>query len=275
MRLLTLPYRLLRRFLAEQYSQTAAALSFATLLGVVPMIAVAVSILSHLPLADTLGMAIQKFLMTNLLPDKAGTIIAKYVTQFAFKAQRLTWLGLGVVALTAIMQMLTIEHAFNGIWNVKESRPLAKRILLHGLLLLLGPVIFGGSLAITTYLAGASLGLVEEWRSLTTTVFKALSFGFVAGFFALVYWKAPNRPVSGMHAVVGGLLAAAGFAGLHWLFSTYISGASNYRAMYGAFAAVPIFLLWLYFSWSVVLVGALTTADLGGIVGKMPKSGRS
>jgi len=265
MRLLTLPFRLIRRFLAERFSQTAAALSFATLLGLVPMIAVAASILSHLPLADTLTAAINKFLMTNLLPDRAGGIIAKYVTQFASKAGRLTWLGLAALTVTALAQMLTIEHAFNGIWNVRESRSLGRRVTMHLLALLLGPLIFGSSLAITTYIAGESLGLVEEWRSLTTTVFRILSFVFVAGVFALIYGKVPNRPVAAVHAIVGGVLAASGFSLLHWLFAGYIANASGYRAMYGAFAAVPVFLLWLYLSWSVILMGALATAELGGI----------
>ncbi len=271
MRLLTLPFRLIRRFLGERHAQTAAALSFVTLLGLVPMIAVATSILSHMPLADTIAAAIQKFHMANLLPDKAGGVIAKYVSQFALKAQRLTWLGLGVLLLTAVAQMLTIERAFNDIWHVREGRPLAKRLTMHLLALLLGPVVFGGSFAISTYIAGESLGLVEEWRSLTTTVFKTLSFAFVTGVFALLYWKVPNRPVAGFHALLGGLLAAGGFSGLHWLFAGYIAGASNYRAMYGAFAAIPVFLLWLYLSWSVILAGALTTADLGEVT---PASGR-
>src|SRR6202007_565470 len=100
----------------------------------------------------------------------------------------------------------TIEHAFNGIWNVREGRPFAKRVAMHLLLLLLGPLIFGSSFAVTTYIAGESLGLVEEWRSLTTLVFKTLSFAFVTGMFALVYWKVPNRHVTGGHAIVGGLL---------------------------------------------------------------------
>lgn len=268
MRLLTLPFRLIRRFLSGQYPQTAAALSFATLLGLVPMIAVAASVLSHLPLADAIAAAIHKFLMTNLLPDKAGGIIAKYVSQFAAKAQRLTWIGIGVLTVTAIAQMLTIEHAFNGIWNVRENRPLVKRVAMHLLALIFGPLIFGGSFAVTTYIAGASLGLVEEWRSLTTAVFKVLSFAFVTGTFALIYWKVPNRPVAGIHALAGGLLAAAGFSVLHWLFASYIAGATSYRAMYGAFAAIPLFLLWLYLSWSVILVGALTTADLGGVASR-------
>lgn len=266
MRLLTLPFRLFRRFLSGRYSQTAAALSFATLLGLVPMIAVAASILSYFPLADTIAVSIQKFLMTNLLPEKAGGIIAKYVSRFASKAHRLTWPGLGMLIATAIAQMLTIEQAFNGIWNVKEGRPLPKRLAMHLMALLLGPLIFGSSFAITTYLAGASIGLVEEWRSMTATVLKMLSFAFLTGIFSLAYWKVPNRSVKGMHAVAGGLVAAVGFGALHWLFASYVAGAANYRAMYGTFAAIPVFLLWLYLSWSLILIGALTTADLGGAV---------
>ena len=92
-----------------------------------------------------------------------------------------------------------------------------------------------------------------------------MSFAFVTGIFALSYWKVPNRPVAGWHALTGGVLAAAGFNGLHWLFAGFIAGNGNYRAMYGAFAAIPVFLLWLYLSWSVILVGALTTAELGGV----------
>ncbi|MFY9329504.1 MAG: YihY family inner membrane protein [Georgfuchsia sp.] len=266
MHLLTLPIRLFRRFFSGQYSQTAAALSFATLLGLVPMIAVAAAVLSHLPLADAIAASIQKFLMANLLPDKAGSIIAKYVSRFALKARHLTWVGLGALAMTAIAQMLTVEHAFNGIWNVRENRPLAKRVAMHLLVLIFGPLVFGGSFAITTYIAGASLGLIEEWRSLTSAVFKMLSFAFVSGMFALIYWKVPNRPVAGGHALVGGLLAAAGFSSLQWLFAGYIAEAASYHAMYGTFAVIPIFLLWLYLSWSVILAGALTTADLGGVM---------
>lgn len=268
MQLITLPLRLVRRFLKEQYSQTAAALSFSTLLGVVPMIAVAVSVLSHMPLADTIAASIHHFLMANLLPEKAGGVIAKYVTQFALKAQRLTWVGLGLFALTAITQMLTIERAFNGIWNVKENRPIARRIAMHLLTLLVGPLIFGGSFAVISYIVGGSLGLVSAWQSLTTTVFKALSFVFVAGIFALVYWKVPNRKVDPRHAIAGGMLAAAGFSGLHWLFASFIVSASNFRTTYGAFASMPVFLLWLYVSWSLILAGALTTADLGGVRGR-------
>ena len=262
MHLILLPFRVLRRFRNERLTQTAAALSFATLLGLVPMIAVAAAILSHFPLADTLSAAIQKFLLANLLPDKAGSIIAKYVSQFAHKANHLTWISIATLAVTAVAQMLTIEHAFNGIWAVRENRPLLRRIVMHVVALLLGPAVFGGSIAATTYLASTSLGLVEEWRTVTASVLRTLSFITVAGAFALLYWKVPNRPVARPHAILGGIAAALGFSAMQWLFAIYLASVSGYRIIYGAFAAIPIFLLWLYLSWSVILLGALITAEL-------------
>ncbi|MCK9283353.1 MAG: YihY family inner membrane protein [Rhodocyclaceae bacterium] len=262
MHFITLPWRILRRFLDERCAQTAAALAFATLLGLVPMIAVAAAILSHLPLADSLGSAVQKFLLANFLPEKAGTIIARYVSEFAHKAGRLTWIGIGALAFTAIMQMLTIEHAFNGIWRVQESRPFLRRVVMHVVALLLGPVVFGISLALTTYLATASIGLVAEWRGATAAVLRALSFVILATFFGLLYWKVPNRQIKCWHAACGGIFAAVGFAFLQWLFASYVSGISGYRVVYGAFAAIPIFLVWLYLSWGVILIGALLTAEV-------------
>jgi membrane protein len=262
MHLILLPFRVLQRFRKERLTQTAAALSFATLLGLVPMIAVAAAILSHLPMADTLAAAIQKFLLANLLPDKAGGIIAKYVAQFAHKADRLTWISIAALAVTAVAQMLTIEQAFNAIWAVREHRPLFRRLTMHLVALLLGPAVFGGSIAATTYVASTSLGLVEEWRAVTASVLRLLSFVTMAGIFALLYWKVPNRPVFRVHAAVGGIAAALGFGAMQWLFALYLASVSGYRIIYGAFAAIPIFLLWLYFSWSVILVGALITAEL-------------
>lgn len=264
MHLLLLPLRVLRRFLDERCTQTAAALSFATLLGLVPMIAVAVAIMSRLPLADALSVAVQKFLLANFLPEKAGGIIARYVGLFAQKAERLTWIGALALAATALMQMLTIEHAFNQIWRVKESRPFLRRVAMHLLALLLGPVVFGISIALVTYLVTASLGLVGEWKDATAWALRVVSFVFSAGLFTLLYWKVPNRPVDKHHALVGGLVAALGFALMQWLFAIYMASVPSYRIMYGAFAAIPIFLVWLYLSWGVILVGALISADFTG-----------
>jgi membrane protein len=128
---LLVPFRLIQRtacrFQDEHFVQTAAALSFATLVGLVPMIAAAFALISLLPVGVGLGSALQKFLLANLLPDKAGVIIAKYIGQFAARTGHVTLFGVGVLGATALMQMLTIERAFNHIWRVKANRPFLRR----------------------------------------------------------------------------------------------------------------------------------------------------
>jgi membrane protein len=262
-----LPVLVFERFRAERLAQTAAALSFATLLGLVPMIIVAAALIDHLPFAASIGKALERFLLANLLPEKAGAVIAKVVGQFAGRAGQVTMIGIAALAATTLMQMLTIEHAFNAIWKVRASRSLLRRLWIHGLALLLGPLLFGAGLAATTYLASVSLGLIAEPTWVTTMVFRAMSFGFVAGLFALFYWGVPNRSVSRWHAAIGGLLAAGGFLGMQQLFGLYITKFPTYALIYGSFAALPIFLVWLYASWTVILIGALVTAELPKAIG--------
>lgn len=262
---LRLVARVGKRFRAERLAQTAAALSFATMLGLVPMIVVVASLIDHLPFASwgvAIGRALEKFLLANLLPEKAGAVVARLVGQFTGRAERITLIGSLALVATALMQMLTIEHAFNTIWKVKAARSLPRRLAMHLLALILGPLLFGVSLAATTYLASASLGLVSEPQWVTTAVLGALSFGFVAGLFGLLYGGVPNRPISAWHAGTGGLLAATGFLGLQRLFGLYVVNFPTYTMVYGPFAALPIFLVWLYASWTVILLGALVTAEL-------------
>ncbi|HTY04610.1 MAG TPA: YihY family inner membrane protein [Rhodocyclaceae bacterium] len=264
--LILAPFRLVasvvRRFRGERLAQTAAALSFATLLGLVPMIVVAASMIDHLPFGPGIAAALEKFLLANLLPDKAGAVIARVVGQFADRADRVTLIGVLALAVTAVMQMLTIEHAFNAIWRVGAPRSILRRVAIHALVLVLGPLIFGVAFAIMTYLVSVSLGLVEEAQWVAAFAVRALSFASLAGVLGLAYWGVPNRSVSPWHAGLGGLLAAAGFLGMQRLFALYVVKFPTYTLIYGPFAAMPIFLAWLYGSWTVVLVGALVTAEL-------------
>ena len=262
MHLLLLPFRVFRRFIDERYAQAAAALSFSTLFSLVPMIAIAVLIIARLPFADNLSRGLEQFLLANLLPDRAGSIIVKYVAEFTRKTQHLPLIGGIAFMATALVQMLTIEHTFNTIWEVRESRPLLRRIAMHMLTLLLGPLLFGGSLALTTFIASASFGLVDEPFWAKADLLKAVTFAFMAGIFALVYWAVPNRRIVPWHAACGGLLAALGFASMQRLFGLYVVKFPTYAVIYGAFAAIPIFLLWLYLSWAVILLGALVVAEL-------------
>lgn len=261
--LLTLPIRTLRRFFAEGCLQTAAGLSFATLLGLVPLLAVGAAVLTWFPLGDALAAALEKFLLANLLPEKAGDIVARYLGRFAQKAGKLTWEVAAGLAVTALIQMLAVESAINAIWKSGTPRPLLRRVARHLLAVLAGPLLFGGMLALTTLAASASFGLLGETAWARAHFFPALSFAFLAGLFAGLYRAVPNAAVPWRHAVTGGVLAALGLAMLQRLFSEYVIGFAAYRVVYGAFSALPIFLAWLHLSWSVVLLGALTVSELG------------
>lgn len=259
---LRLIVRVVQRFREERCMQVAASLSFSTLIGLVPLVAMGLVLLAYLPFSVDVTLAIKKFLLANLLPEKAGKIIARYIEQFANKTQRLTLVGGAILAATALMQMLTIERAFNVIWRVKTSRPWLKRIGMHLLALFLGPLLFGIGLAGIGYLAGVSFGLVAEPHWLNAWFFRLLPLVVMTALFALVYYAVPNRAVRPWHALVGGLLATTGFSLMQRLFGAYIAQFPTYAVVYGAFSAIPIFLVWLHMSWSVVLVGALVVAEL-------------
>jgi len=226
------------------------------------MMAVGLGLISLFPFSTGMSVALEKFLLANLLPDKAGAVIAKYLGLFAHRADSVTLIGVAALAITALMQMLTIEHTFNAIWKIKTKRPFLRRVAMHLIALLFGPLAFGASLAFITFIAGVSFGLVDEPGWVGVAFYKALPVAFMAALFGLLYWAVPNRAVASWHAAMGGVLAAFGFLALHRLFGFYIANFPVYTAIYGAFAAVPIFLVWLYLSWSVILVGALVVAEL-------------
>lgn len=268
--MLLVPFRLVanvaRRFRAERCAQTAAALSFTTLLGLVPMLAVGAALIELLPFGIKLSAALEQFLLATLLPEKAGTVIAKYLGQFAHRAERVTWIGLFALGVTALLQMLTIEHTFNAIWKVHKRRPWLRRLGLHLLALLAGPLVFGGALASITFLATASFGLIDEPRWIRSAFSEAVPLVFLAMLFSLLYWALPNRDVARGHAIFSGVCAALAFVGMQRLFALYVVKLPTYALIYGAFAAMPIFLLWLYLSWSMILIGALLTAELPGVL---------
>lgn len=259
--------RVVRRFHNERCAQTAAALSFATLLALVPMIAVAMVLISQFPFAVSLAEALEKFFLANLLPEKSGSVIAKYMGQFAHRVDRVTFIGIAALAMTAVIQMFTIEHAFDAIWGVKLRRPLVRRVIVHAVALLLGPILLGGSLLLITYLVSASLGLINEPAWVTALIGKGLSFVLMTMILGFIYWGLPNKAVTPWHAALGGVVAASAFAGLQKTFALYISKIPAYTVLYGGFSAIPVFLVWVYASWGVVLIGALLVAEL-------PRAGR-
>lgn len=261
-RLFRLAQLMVQRYTEDRCNQVAASLSFTTLLSLVPLLTVALAILSRLPQFAVAEGMLTDFLMHNLLPEKAGRVIGSYALQFSEKTHRLTVLGGIGVFVTALMTMLTIDHVFNAIWRVGRRRSLQRRLGLYAAALVFGPLLAGLAMAAITYFVSASLGLINEPSWLRKILFKVLPIFFQIGMLTLIYGFVPNCRVRPRHALAGALFAGGLLLLLQQVFAGFVSAMPSYRLIYGAFAALPIFLLWLYLSWMMVLLGALLTAVL-------------
>jgi len=253
---------LVDRFRHVRAQQAAASLAFTTLLSLVPLIAVSVGVMSKIKAFDGMGGALQGFLLDNLLPDKAGAVIAKYTLQFSVQANKLTAVGSVMLLVGAIVMLLTIDRAFNQIWQVSRPRPLVQRLLTYWVVLTAGPLVLGGAVAGLTRLVSASLGVVDEPRWLQNGAYGAVPMVLLPAFLTLIYFLVPNRRVRCAHAIIGGVVAGAGLMLMQRLFGLYLSQFGTYTLIYGAFAVVPVFLLWLYVCWATILLGALVAALL-------------
>jgi len=253
------------RFKEERCEQTAASLAFTTLLGIVPFLAVALILISRFELFAGFSEAVRSFLLANMLPEKAGKVIAGYALKFSYKAESLNAIGFVMIVVTAVLLMLSVEQAFNRIWRVHQPRALWRRLAIYGGILVLGPIALGASLAVSSYLFTVSLGLVNEPKWVTNLMLKTMPIATLAMLFGVLYYVLPNRATVKWHAVMGGLIAALGFAVTQKLFSLYLAKFSTYTEIYGVFGTTPIFLIWLYLSWLVVVMGALVAAVLDDI----------
>lgn len=246
---------------------TAASLTYTTLLSLVPLFTVALAVSTAFPVFDDAVSALQEFILENFLPDARGIdTIGEQITSFTENAGQLTAIGIGFLVITSVMLMLTIDEALNRIFRVQRRRPLLQQVLIYWGVLTLGPVLIGGSLSTTSFAVGASLGMLNL-DYLAEAVLRVLPFLFTCAAFTLLYAVVPYRYVELRHALVGAILAGVVFEIAKRSFALYLGWFPTYRLIYGAFATIPIFLIWLYVSWLVVLAGAAFTAVLPGYQG--------
>jgi membrane protein len=250
------------RFATDGVAQTAASLTYTTLLAIVPLITISLTIFSAFPAFQTVSTNLKIFLLENMLPESAGKVISVYMFQFSENAGKLTAIGTVILAITAFLLMQTIEHALNGIWHVRRARPWTQRLLIYWAVLTLGPVLIGGSLYVTSYFTSLTLGLGHEVHGATLYGLKFSPILLTVTAMSLLYLMVPNRYVMARHAWLGGLVAGVCFELMKTLFSNYVSHLPSYTMVYGAFAILPLFLLWIYLSWMVLLLGAVITAML-------------
>ncbi|WP_456417978.1 virulence factor BrkB family protein [Thiolapillus sp.] len=254
--------RVMMRFLADGGLERAASLAYTTLLSLVPLMTVVLAILSAFPIAEKVSDMVQDFIFQNFMPA-SGEVVHQYLLEFSSKASRLSGVGFLALLVVAIMLMATIDKTFNAIWKVRRKRRALSKFLVYWAILSMGPVLVGASVLATSYLI--SLPMISEattsgmGRTLLEWV-PTLTSGVA---FTLLYWLVPNRPVRFWHAMLGGAVAAVLFEFTKQGFAWYLTTFPTYEAIYGALAAIPIFLLWIYLSWLVVLLGAEFTYGLG------------
>ncbi|UDG83137.1 YihY family inner membrane protein [Candidatus Vallotia lariciata] len=265
-----------QRSAEDRIPQVAGSLTFTTVLSLVPLATVAFALFTVFPLFASFQQSLQGFLADHLMPAQINSQIFKYLNQFAEKAKGLTTIGTITLMVTSVMTMMIVESSFNTIWRVRKSRPLAQRILVYWAIITLGPLLIGASLSVSSYLlthsmfastvanvAGVASGVAS--RAMPTFVEWAL-IGAVLPLsvlaFTLSYVYLPNCRVAWCDALIGGLCAAIAFELAKRGFGFYILHIPTYTAVYGAFATIPIFLLWVYLSWLITLFGAMLTSAL-------------
>jgi membrane protein len=251
-----------RRFYEERGLQTAGSLTYTSLLSLVPLFTVALAVATAFPVFDEAMDALQEFVLENFLPDARGVeTIAGQITSFTRNAGRLTAIGLAFFFVTAVMLMMTIDVSLNRLFRVQRRRPLMQQVLIYWAVLTLGPVLIGASLSMTSFAVGESLGWLQL-GFVADLVLRVLPFVFTCAALTLLYSVVPYRSVKPRDALIGGVVAGLAFELAKRGFAIYLARFPTYTLIYGAFATIPIFLVWLYVSWVVVLAGATLTAML-------------
>ncbi|MEQ1537278.1 MAG: YihY family inner membrane protein [Burkholderiaceae bacterium] len=275
---LTFPWKntaltLRERFKEDHLGLTASSLTFTTIISIVPLFTVALAIFSVFPMFGKMQTGLQQLLVDSLIPDNIARQVLSYLGQFATKASKIGWVGAVAFLVSALMLILTIDRKLNDIWRVRTTRHLARRIIVYWTLLTLGPLLMGLSLTFSSYVMSASKGWVTVLPGGLKVLLDVLEFIVIATSLAAMYRFVPNTRVRWTHALLGGFFTATGLElakrGLAW----YLAQVPTFSAVYGAFATVPILLIWVYMAWVIVLLGAVVAAYLPSLKSGIARRG--
>ena len=254
------------RFTSDHLALTASSLTFTTTIALVPFITVALAVFTAFPMFSTMQAVLQKWLIESLVPDNIARQLMGYLTQFSGQASKLGVAGVIVLFTTALALILTIDQTLNSIWRVRKRRPLGQRVLIYWAGLTLGPLLLGASLTMTSFAISASKGLVGALPGGVQFLFGVLEFALLAAGMAALYRFVPNTFVKRGHAWTGGIFVAVCIELAKKLLVIYIGLMPTYSMVYGAFAIVPILLVWIYVAWVIVLLGAVIAAYLPSLL---------
>jgi membrane protein len=255
---------IVRRSREERLAQGAGGLTFTTAISVVPLLVVSFALFTRVPALRGAGNAIREHLLAALLPPAIASAVVKQLARFVGNAGGLTTVGGLALLVSALGLVLAVESTLNRIWQVKKPRPLLRRLALCVAMLLGGPVIVGASLWATASAAAASSGWIGSQPAWLQRAVSLAPIAFSAIAFACLYRFVPHADVRRRHALAGGLLAGGAFELGKRGFAMYLASVPTYRTLYGGFAPLLAFLLWVYYSWFVTLGAALVSASLAG-----------
>lgn len=239
--------------------RVSSSLSYTSLIALVPLLSIALAIFSAFPVFSDVRGQIQELLIQNFVPS-AEQEISAYLNEFINATGKLTTIGVVGLALTAILLLSTIENSFNFIFKVRQPRRIATKITLYWTVITLGPLLLGAAFSLRGYIY--ALNLLPD-ADTPSAFSKLIPTGITFVILIMIYTLVPNRKVKIAHAAFGAVIALLLFWILRNLFGLAVISSGTYKTLYGAMAALPIFLVWMYLAWAVVIFGAVVTAAWG------------
>lgn len=252
----------LRRVGEDRCLQAAGALTYTTLLALVPLAAVGFAIFSAFPGFEDMRGQVENFVFENFAPH-TGDAVRAYLSKFLVNTEGLTTVGVLFLILSAVLLLSTIETTFNNIWRSPVRRSWTVRLLAYWAILTLGPLLFGASLSVSSYMWGQMIAAGGEHLHGPAANLGRL-FIFIAEIagFSVLYMVLPHATVRWGHALIGAVTAAILFEVLKKVFGVYVQMFAGYQTIYGAMATVPLFLIWIHLSWTVALMGGIVASAL-------------
>ena len=257
---------LAERFREDRLGLTASSLTFTTTIALVPFITVALAVFTAFPMFAKFQDVLQKWLIVSLVPENISRQVLGYLSQFAGKASKLGVVGLAALLVTALALVFTIDRTLNNIWRVRKPRPFSQRVMFYWAAITLGPVLLALSLSLTSYAVSFYKGLFGVMPGSVSFLLTGLQFLLIAAGMASMYRYVPNTHVRWGHAWIGGVFVSTGLELAKNGLTLYLSSVPTYSMVYGAFATLPILLIWIYVAWVVVLLGAALTAYMPGLL---------
>ncbi len=247
------------RILSREVNCTyrAAALTYMTLLALVPLMVVSFDVLAIFPVSKTLAVSIEHFIFQNFVPA-TGQVVQDYLESFAAQAKQLSFIGAIFLIVTAILLLFTVEQSFNAIWQIKKHRHGVMAFFVYGFALIIIPILIGIGFAITSYIS--ALPLMAQFLThieIENAVFYGLPYLFSSIALVFLYKVMPNCKVRLSAALWAGFLAALLFEVAKIGFTLFVQHFPAYQLLYGALAAIPLFLIWVYLSWLIILWGGV------------------